>query len=171
MDERDLVRRTREGDEGAFREIVMKHRNALLAYGYRLTGSVDAAKDLVQEAFFRLYRNISSIDCERPLKNWLYKVVTNLAIDSWRKRQREVPITREIMDIEIIFEPENEDVRRLDECMRRLPLRQRTALTLYYGEGYSIKEIAEIMSCSEGTVKAHLFKGRENLRKCMGGTR
>jgi RNA polymerase sigma-70 factor (ECF subfamily) len=163
--ERELIERVKRGEKGAFEKLVTLYREDLLRMAYKLTGNSDDAKDLAQEALWRLYKSMERIDNSKSLRFWLHKVISNLAIDSWRKSKREVPL---VEDLIVSINSKDKLLLKLDECMKKLPLKQKTVLVLFYTEGYRVKEIAEILDCAEGTVKAHLFKGRENLKNCLG---
>src|SRR5215471_17714153 len=82
-----LIRRAQAGDERAFAELVERHRARAWRVARGLVGSDEDAQDLVQEAFLRVFRSLSSFDFSHGFTTWLYRIVTNLAIDHLRKRR------------------------------------------------------------------------------------
>jgi RNA polymerase sigma-70 factor, ECF subfamily len=90
MSERRLLEAAREGDEGAFRELVESHRNELHAHCYRMLGSAHDADDAVQEALFRAWRGLAKFEGRSSLRSWLYRIATNACLDVLARRQKRV---------------------------------------------------------------------------------
>ncbi|MGI8555427.1 MAG: RNA polymerase sigma factor, partial [Pyrinomonadaceae bacterium] len=85
----DLVRRCRAGDGGAWEEIVTTYSRRIFNLAYRFTSSVEAAEDLTQEVFIRIYKTLDQYDSKQGnLSNWLMRLARNLIIDDYRHRQR-----------------------------------------------------------------------------------
>ncbi len=131
---------------------------------YRLTGHWETARDLVQETLWRMWKRREALDPSRPARGWLVAVLSRLSVDRWRREQRYVPL-----DPGLYLKPQRRDPRleRLDACLRRLSRQQRTVVVLFYTENYTVREIAEMLGVSDGTVKTHLFRAREALRRCL----
>src|ERR671913_254629 len=87
-----LLEAARGGDEEAFRHLVEPYRNELHAHGYRMLGSVHDADDALQDALLRAWRSLTSFDRTRPVRPWLYKITTNVCLDTiGRRRARGLP--------------------------------------------------------------------------------
>ncbi|MFB3738557.1 MAG: sigma-70 family RNA polymerase sigma factor [Candidatus Velamenicoccus archaeovorus] len=152
----------------------------------RMTRNAADAEDLVQETFLRAYRGFAGFQEGTNLRAWLYRILTNTFINSYRKRQRQ-PITVPDEDIEDWFlfdklgeagvesSAESEVLERLpDEDVQRaleaLPEGFRMAVLLADVEGFSYKEIAEILDVPIGTVMSRLHRGRKALEKALWET-
>src|SRR3954466_6737190 len=156
---------------------------SLYGAGLRLTRNPQDAEDLVQEAYLRAYRGFSGFKEGTNLRAWMYRILTNTFINSYRKRQRE-PVTVQDDDIEDWFlydrlggtateeSAESEVLDRIpDEDIRgaleALPDGFRMAVWLADVEGFSYKEIAEILDIPIGTVMSRLHRGRRALEKAL----
>lgn len=149
----------------------MVYRTALV-----ITGDSEAAADLLQDVFLRLYRFADHIDIERPLEPWLYRMTTNLAY-TWIKRSRRwyYPLG-DLVERLATFPRSNpfEEIEQRDEwqavqnAVSRLPFAQRVVVALYYMNDLSVQEIAEILEIPEGTVKSRLHYGRLSLKRQLG---
>jgi RNA polymerase sigma-70 factor, ECF subfamily len=159
------------------------HRGELLAHCYRMTGSLHDAEDLVQETYLRAYRGFSGFEEGTNLRAWMYRILTNTFINSYRKKQRE-PVTVQEDDLdewylfdrlgesgvepsaeaEVIRSMPDEDVQK---ALEALPEGFRLAVLLADVEGFSYKEIAEILGIPIGTVMSRLHRGRRALEKAL----
>ncbi len=148
-----------------------RERRAVVALAYALSGSRAAADDLAQEAFLAAYRRWDVVGGYDDPGAWVRRVVSNGSVSRWRKtrseakavlllgagRQHHVPA----------LSAESHDVWA---AVRKLPKRQAQCIALHYLDGRSVREVGEILECSEGTVKTHLSRGRETLAfKLEGG--
>ncbi len=152
----------------------------------RLTRNPQDAEDLVQEAYLRAYRGFAGFQEGTNLRAWMYRILTNTFINAYRKKQRE-PVTVQDDDIEdwYLFDrlgeagvgasAESEVLEKLpDEDVQRaleaLPESFRMAVLLADVEGFSYKEIAEILEIPIGTVMSRLHRGRKALQKALWDT-
>jgi RNA polymerase sigma-70 factor (ECF subfamily) len=151
---------------------------SLYGAAMRMTRNPSDAEDLIQETFLRAYRGFGGFTEGTNLKAWLYRILTNTFINSYRKRQRE-PVTvleDEIPDwylygteqseasaeTEVLDRMPDADVK---EALDALPEQFRMAVWLADVEGFSYKEIAEILDIPIGTVMSRLHRGRKSLEK------
>jgi RNA polymerase sigma-70 factor (ECF subfamily) len=167
--------------ERRFEEEAMPLLPGLYSAAYRLTRNASDAEDLVQEAYLRAFRSFHQFEPGTNLKAWLYRILTNTFINSYRKRQREPQTVSEdeVEDwylyskmAEEGFEPSaeaavlealpDEDVQ---DALASLPEQFRIAVLLADVEGFSYKEIAEITEVPIGTVMSRLHRGRKALEK------
>lgn len=133
---------------------------AIYRLAYARTGSRADAEDVMQEVFLRLVRHRPVFDSEAHARAWLLKVASNCAADLFRLpwRKREEPLEEDVSA------PEEPGEGSVTEAVLSLPARYRIPIHLYYYEGYSVAEIADITGKREGTVKSHLSRARALLR-------
>ena len=166
---------------------VMPLLSSLYPAALRMTRNPADAEDLVQETFLRAYRGFAGFQEGTNLKAWLYRILTNSFINTYRKKQRE-PVTVEGPDdidewylfdrlgarhvepsaeAEVLDTIPDEDVKR---ALESLPEGFRLAVLLADVEGFSYKEIAEMMDIPIGTVMSRLHRGRKALEKALWET-
>ncbi len=168
--EEELITRACKGDSEAFEELVRIHMKWAYNLAYKLSNDRYLADEISQEAFVALYRNIGKFRRESSLKTYLYRVILN----SWQQYLRTVyrqkrlnhALGRRIRKEKDIFdEIRMDDIKgRINSAVAELPPRQRDVFILKHLQGLKISEVALILRCSEGTVKANLFKAVNNLR-------
>lgn len=163
----DLPARIGAGDEGAFRQLVDILAPRLVRVAARLVGDLHLAEDVVQDSLLRAYQAMmdGTFEGRASVETWLYRIVTNRAIDVRRARRRR-PLTEQSSPEPIA--PEQLEchlaLRELATWLDDLPDAQRTALVLSALEGMSQREIAAIQACSEGAVEQRLVRARQALR-------
>ena len=177
-DERELVRRCLARDERAYRELVRAYQTPVVNLAWRITGNADDAAEVAQETFIRVLRSLHTYDPERPLRSWLFKIASNLALDLIRRRKRRPIALEDLSDedgpaVEAVDPgPGPEEGLRLEWAEERfgalvaeLPEHYRAILHLRYREEFSYEEIAETLGIPLGTVKVRLHRAHENLRR------
>ncbi len=165
-----LLRRALDGSSSAWRELIDAYSAQLYRHAWRLLGERDAAEDVVQDTFVRLWRHGHRWQPDAPLKAWLYRVADNLAMDVLRRRRPLVEMVEDPPDPSPSAQRQVEDameLARLTALVDALPRRQRTALLLCRLEGLSLREAAEAMECTEEAVEALLGRARRTLRAQM----
>jgi len=158
--------------------------DSLYNTAYRMTRNAEDAQDLVQETYFKAYRYFDKFEAGTNLKAWIFRIMKNTFINTYRKKQR-TPPQSDFADIEELYEsliseettrkiknPEQELLANvLDEDVKRaldvLPADYRMAVILADLEGFSYKEIAEILEVPLGTVMSRLYRGRKLLEAAM----
>lgn len=178
MDENPLIRQVREGDDDAFRALFDAHSGKVFGIAYRYLGNRSDAEDVLQDTFIRAYQALRVYD---PAKSpgfavWVNRICINRSIDILRRTRRretrslEDPATTPPPSTSPDDDPErvarNREVRRrIDEALERLSPRQKMVFTLRHDLGYTTREIADSMGSSEGSVKKHLFRAVDLLKK------
>ncbi len=165
----ELMAWSAAGDARAFDTVVVRHGPMALRVARRLVDDAVAAEDIVQEAMVRLWSQAARFDARRALlTTWLYRIVSNLAIDH-RRRRRPValPDDFDVADTapgaEVMLE-QAEDHASLDAAMAALPPRHRMAIALVYEEGLSGAETARVLGLSAKAVERLLARARATLR-------
>jgi len=171
----ELLSKFEEGDEEAFREIVSRYKNSLYAFLKQFLNRHDLVEDIFQETFLQLYASRKSFDAGRPLKPWLFTIAANKAKDSLRKAQRTtaVSIGTLVSSEEMSFEDvlntlscdeelpteeleRQETASRVNQVIATMPENLREILILAYFNGFSYKQMADILCIPIGTVKSRL---------------
>ncbi len=168
-----------------FEQTALPHLDALYGAAYRLTRNPRDAEDLVQDAMLRAYRFWDSFQKNSNCKAWLFRILTNTFINHYQKRKRaravlnaavaEQSVTDGVLIHERARSQRNPEGILLDrtlsddvaKALESLPADFRVAVVLCDVEGFSYKEIAEIMECPVGTVMSRLYRGRRLLKKAL----
>ncbi|WP_294375257.1 RNA polymerase sigma factor [uncultured Clostridium sp.] len=172
MDEKKLILKIQSGDMNAFAELFEIYKNEAYKYSYLITGKEDLSEDIVQEAFVQCYTNIKNLKNIEQFKSWFFKILTRLAWKYSNKEKKAVPVDDifEKADSNKLDEYVNEYIRKeqsdmLHSEIEKLDVKQKTVIILYYFNELTIKEIAHVMGCFEGTVKSRLHSARRKLKK------
>jgi RNA polymerase sigma-70 factor, ECF subfamily len=180
-----LVREFIAGNDAAFTQLVTKYKDPLTNYLNVMVGDYDIAVDLSQETFLRVYKNIGRYSNIYQFSTWIYKIATNLAIDEMRYRKRRGQVFyRNVLgthaagnddgpEFEISDSRRNprdemlskESARILEDAIRSLPEKYRTAFIMKEVQELPYETIAEVLRCSVGTIKSRLHRAREFLQK------
>jgi len=153
-------------DKQFFMDAVAKHQDMVYRIALHCYGSPPDAEDTVQAVFLRLYTEEKPFDDGEHLRRWLIRVTVNHCRDTlkspWRKRR---------VSMDAVPEPIFEEPRQLElyQEVMALPETYRTVLDLFYYEDFSTKEIAEILNLQQSAVTTRLSRGRELLKKRLGG--
>jgi len=149
--------------------------DGLVRYAARLLGNASDAEDVVQESYVKAHRALSAgrFDGRSSLKTWLYRIVTRTAIDHRRSQKRGERLAATDVLLESGFDggaqaESHMALRELEQWLATLPEEQRSALVLQSLEGFTNREIAGILECSEGAVEQRLVRARAALRDREG---
>lgn len=169
-------------ERSEFEALTLEHMDALYGAALRLTRSAKDAEDLVQDTFLKAFRFFDSFERGTNIKAWLFKIQTNTFINKYRRKvkEREVaeaPAEDVVLDrfvsaeqVRALQDPEGDFFGQLlsdevVEALEQVPVDFRMVVILADIQGFSYKEIAEIVGCPVGTVMSRLFRGRRLLQK------
>ncbi len=174
--ESEVIRAVREGDHGAFAELVETYQRPVFNLAYRMLGDPSGAEDAAQEAFLRVYRSIAAYDPARPFSTWILSITAHHCIDTLRKkRMKEVSLdglppwrqlASESIDPLQNFERAQQaaSIKRLLEA---LPTEYRLVVVLRYWHDLGYAEIAEITGESQSAIKSRLHRARHRMAEMM----
>lgn len=166
-----LMVRVRDGDRDAFRAIVTRHIDRIVALSRRIVGDAEA-EEIAQDVFLKLWaRKDQWTPGNASFRTWLFRVALNRCIDSTRRR-RPLPLDDTIDPVDDAKGPmelyeDGETVQRLRAALRQIPMRQRIAITLYYNNDLTAPEVADIMKLRVNAVESLLKRGRQKLRDLL----
>jgi len=183
-EDRELIHRAQKGDKAAFRKLVDRHQRRAFAIAVGLVRDENDARELVQEAFLRVHRGLGSFEGGSSFFTWLYRIVTNLAIDLMRKpgrRDAELsdnhPADEEPSDFPLVSRIDGADpldvmrrreiAQRIQTALDALPPYHRGVILMREVEGMSYEEMAQAMGVSKGTIMSRLFHARQKLQKAL----
>jgi len=172
-DDRQLVETIRGGDSDAFEVLVRRKTSKVYSLCYRIIGNAEDAKDISQLVFIKLWENLEKYDPQYAFDTWLYRMVTNVAIDFMRNKQsrenavnsnlRLVKTSSEADQGTIVQRKEVESV--FNSVAQVLSPKQKTIFVMNQMEDLSSSEIAKVLGCRESTVRNHLFNARKLMQQ------
>ncbi|HEY8363147.1 MAG TPA: sigma-70 family RNA polymerase sigma factor [Tissierellaceae bacterium] len=167
--EKDLVKRLKKGHEEAYVEVINLYGNRLLKTCYLILKDRHETEDVVQETFFRLFRQIDSFKENSSIYTWIYQIALNLCRDRL-KAGKDTALFESIAESDekvedTVIESIDRDILRKE--LKNLDDLYREVLILFYYEELSIKEISKILNEKEGTIKSRLSRGRTLLKKAI----
>ena len=173
--ERKLVVRIQGGDREAFAELVRLFQKKIFAVAYGFFHDRDDALEIVQETFMRVYEKIGSYRPDHSLQSWIYRLTRNLCVDYYRKYTKKRKLEHGFDSIPARQLASADDCqaayesRQTDEAIERavgtLSWRQKEVFFLKYRQGMKLRQVAEIMAISLGTVKALHHRALKRIRR------
>jgi RNA polymerase sigma factor (sigma-70 family) len=179
-----IVKRVQAGDVAAFDLLIRKYRERLFGVVYNLTSNREDTADLTQDAFIKAFQSINRFQGQSSFFTWLYKIAVNTTLSHLRKNR-----LRSFFSLEKIQEDQTtaellaqltdksgadrdtelrELQEKLNEAMQKLSIKHRTVITLFEIDGLSHAEIADVVGCSEGTVRSRLHYAKQFLQSQLG---
>lgn len=166
----ELMQQIVSGDQAAFGELYHRYKDRMYYYFYRMLGnSSEQANDFLQELFMKLIEKPESYNPAYSFQTWLYSVANNMCKNEYRHREvRKVYQSAEALEHKLDYlndssvEPE-QLIEKVFRTLDQLGEEHRSVFLLRYREGFSIKEVAEILELPEGTVKSRLFYAKKLL--------
>ncbi len=178
----ELIKQAQKGNMASFEELLYRYDKQVLNIATSFRNNEEDAKDIYQEVFMRVYKGLKNFQFKSEFSTWLYRITTNVCI-SFKRREGKHNI--DSLDREIRIDDEdggkvsdfiagdeitdNQAVGsdlsvHIKDAVDTLPEKQKMAFILKYYEGYKIKEIAQMMQCSDGTIKRYLFTATNKMR-------
>src|SRR5271156_4750590 len=190
-EEQAVVRNAQAGDRLAFEELVRRYDREVLRLALNLVHKPEDARDIYQESFLRVYRNLHRFRFECSFYTWLYRIVTNVALDHLRRRtsrrEDQAPVpeeneggTRDFFDrqpeMRAAANPERhllgqELGEHIATALDRLSPRERMVFEMKHYQGLKLRAIGDMLGTSEETVKNSLFRATRKLRASLDGMR
>jgi RNA polymerase sigma-70 factor, ECF subfamily len=178
--ERGLVEQCRRGDPQAFARLVAVHERLVYNLAARMLGDVEEAKDLSQDVFLQVYKQLPRFEGRSSLKTWIYRIVVNQCRNRhrwWKRRRRDKALPIEELTASenaqlVVRHPDGpeeqlsrrEQSARVQRALQTLSIDHRAVLVLREVDDLSGTEIAETLGVAEGTVKSRLARARDALR-------
>jgi RNA polymerase sigma-70 factor (ECF subfamily) len=181
-----LIRAAQRGDQEAFEQLVRAHDQSVLRLAMNLLRSPEDARDVYQEAFLRVYRNLDSFRFDCSFHTWLYRIVTNICLDQLRKRKvrKEESAVVETSDGPVdrmeVFEEEaahanpertlwnRELQQRIENALGDLTPRERMVFELRHYQGLRLRNIGDVLGTTEEAAKNCLFRATQKMRAVLG---
>ena len=180
LQEKDLIRKAKQGDMLAFEELILKHEKIVYNLALRMMNHSEDAMDISQEVFLKAYRSLSNFDERSAFSTWLYRITHNTCIDEIRKRkgkqtysleedlesedgsmQRQVADDGDTPEESLMRKEQKSEILR---ALDTLSEEHKAAIILRDVKGLSYEEIAEILELSLGTVKSRINRARNQLK-------
>ncbi len=164
-----LVLRCQAGDAKALEILASRWHPQVLRHAARLTGDSEAARDVAQDVWIAIARDLRRLRDPARFRSWAYRIVVHKSRDWIRREQARRRTLRQAAEPAQRLPPEggSEQVGRVMTALTELPAEQYAILSWFYLEEMSVREIAEAQSIPEGTVKSRLYHARKALRQCL----
>jgi len=169
----ELVALAIRGNPDAFATLVERYDRAVYHLAYRTLHDVEEARDVAQEAFFKAYRSLRTFKPGAKFSTWIFAITYHACCDRLNRRKR---YSSEEMPERADTGPGPEqqaialdEAQRLRAAIDALPEKYRAVITLYHLQGRQYEEIAQVLDLPMGTVKTHLFRAKEQLRRLLSG--
>ncbi len=182
-DEKALIKEAQRGNILAFESLVKNYDRHVLQLAYNMVNNTQDAEDIYQEVLVRIYKNLHRFEFKSEFSTWLYRVVVNYCINFQKKRRRlkTYSIDKEFQNGDenwkksVKSEEQNPEEsflnlelsREIEAALQQLSPKQKTVFILRHYHGHKLKEIAEIIKCSEGTVKNYLFRATQKMQRLL----
>lgn len=178
-----LIKQSQQGSIDAFEELIKDYKKSAYNIAFRVLRNVEDAEDISQEALIKVYKNIRNFNMQSTFKVWMYRIVVNTCLDFKRKKKVVTYSLNENIDLggnkevqrEIVDNSNNPDViieknytsKLVNDAVNMLEEDFKTIIILRDIQGFSYKEISEILSCNLGTVKSRLSRARKSLKDIL----
>jgi len=172
-----LMERVKNGDDGAFEELLTRHYQSVYRLAYRFLYDSPEAEDITQEVFLRVFRAAQTYSPKAKFSTWLYTITKNLCFNELRKKRSVTIFSIEdemlpelsSMDESPVSKLEEAEVKkRVLDAVRELPANLRIAVLLLKYHGLSYEEVAEILGCTVNAVKLRVHRAKKFLARSIG---
>ncbi len=183
LSEQDLIKSAQAGNAVAFEQLIAEHQKRIFSIAYRIAGNQEDASDMAQEVLIKIFRNLKNFRGDSKFSTWLYRVATTTCLDEQKKMRRHTAYsldeTLETEDGNVAPEPvdtgptpeeslERKAMRQaIHQAIGKLKEEHKKVILLREVQGLSYEEIAQVLNCSEGTVKSRINRARDQLKKIL----
>lgn len=170
-DEQQLILQAQKGSHEAFRALVERYMKQAYNVAYGFVNDHDDANDIAQESFVRVFQSIGSFRGDARFGTWLYRIVANVSLNRMKQKKRKMVHEETNNEIMMqaghnLFTVQDADIQmHVERALHQLPTLQRAVVILRHIDGLSTRQASEILKCSEGTIKTHLYRGLKKLRQ------
>ncbi len=182
LDDQLLIEKLKQGDQGAFSEIVETRKGMVYNTVLGLLQNPEDAEDVTQEVFIKVFESVRQFKGESAFSTWLYRIAVTTALEFLRKKKRkkrfafitslfgegDTPVTDppDFVHPGVLLD-QRENARVLFKAIQKLPQNQRIAFSLHKVEGLSYQEVADVMETTVSAVESLIHRARQNLRKSL----
>ncbi|MFC4559599.1 sigma-70 family RNA polymerase sigma factor [Virgibacillus kekensis] len=168
MDELKLIKKAKKGNKDCLEELLILHGDQLYRTAYLYVRNREDALDAVQETSYKAFLSIGQLKNEKFFLTWLTKILINCSYDVLKKSKKEMPLNS---TVELTADKREKREENLDllEAINKLNEKHKNAIILFYFQDLPISEVAKVMNIPENTVKTYLSRGKERLKKLLGG--
>lgn len=172
-----LITKTLNGDINCFNLLIKRYQRSVYNIAYRTLGNAEDAQDVTQEAFIKAFKSLNTFRKGAVFAAWIYRITSNLCIDHFRSRKPTVSLDSAVNperssmqdhasnpETQVLRESNAEFIR---DAIMDLPENYRDVIILRHFQGMSVEEISKLLDMPQGTVKTHLYRGRERLRQLL----
>jgi RNA polymerase sigma-70 factor, ECF subfamily len=164
VDEAELIARTKQADHAAYAELVDRYKNAV----YHHCFAVVRDEDIAQDTFIAAYYKIRKYNPDYKLATWLFRIATNKALNHLKKAAKEFAAEDELLASFPAAQPSPHtaaEFSELHDAVRQLTPRYRAVISLYYWQGLSYQDVADVMDSPLGSIKVWMARAKDQLRK------
>lgn len=173
-EERKLIDACLHGDRGSFEPLVRQYQSSVIALAVNILGCGDDAMDIAQETFVQVFINLDRFDPARKFKTWVLGIAVKRCLDHLKKKKTFFKYfqkkTREFRPGEELVHMDHIPLEQSEiffSLLNKMKDKERVALLLTMNEGYTSREIAGILECSDSTVRVHLYNAKRKLKKSL----
>lgn len=177
----ELIRSAQVGESTAIEELLLRYRGVVVAALENINIPDYELDDLIQEALIMVFRKISTFKFNSKLSTWIYRVSRNVGLELYRQRRRRLvsvlsidtqpenttDSTNQIQLPSLPIDKEYHSSSLIKTCIKQLSPIQKACLTLYYYQDFDYNQIAETMNLPLGTIKTHIFRGKQVLKQLL----
>lgn len=167
MTERDLIQHCLANDRNAQRQLYERYKNAMYTLAYRVTGDFETAAEVLQDAFLQVFRHLADFQGKSTLGAWIKTIVVRMALSELRRRRVRFESLEPHHETGNLDWGTDLDAEYLEHAIQALPEGYRAVFVLAEVEGFSHKEIGDMLGISEGTSKSQLFYAKKRLRQTL----
>lgn len=167
MTEAELIAACRRQERLAQKELYDRYSRAMYTAAYRITGNFELANDVLQEGFLKIFQKINTFRGESKIGAWIKVIIVRTALAKIKREPSLDPLPPNFNDQRIDWGTTSLDIDYLERAIQRLPEGYRAVFLLIEVEGYSHKEVAEMLNVTVGTSKSQLFYAKKKLREYL----